>query len=116
MALQRSEADNDTSRPGVAKWPHILGGSAVILQFYAFASLTLVLLSGWVALEAVAGYLGGSLRWAVVTRGSFRRHFEVLQALLRSLRLRKQAETQVPLAVADAPELFAMPRVPFVSC
>ena len=108
MALQRSEADNDTSRPGVAKWPHILGGSAVILQFYAFASLTLVLLSGWVALEAVAGYLGGSLRWAVVTRGSFRRHFEVLQALLRSLRLRKQAETQVPLAVADAPELFAM--------
>jgi Zn-dependent protease with chaperone function len=108
MVFQRTEADHDTSRQSVAKWPHILGGSVVIFLFYVFASLTLLLLCGWVALAALAGSLGGSLRWAIGARRSFRRHFEALQALLRSLRLRKHANTSVPISVEDAPELFSM--------
>ena len=108
MAFRRNEADNDASKQDVAKWPHILGGCVVLMQFYVFASLTLLLLSGWVALEALAGYLGGGSRWAIVTRGLFRRHYAVLQAFWRSLRLRKHAETQAPLSVEEVPELFAM--------
>jgi Zn-dependent protease with chaperone function len=83
-------------------------GACIIFLFYSFVAAAILLLAVWIAIELVAGFLGGRLRWAFKVRQAFQQHFALTGVFLRSLHLRKVVETCVPLAPADAPELFSM--------
>jgi Zn-dependent protease with chaperone function len=88
--------------------PTTPGGAAIIFLFYAFVAATILFLAVWMAVECVAGFLGGRMRWAFHARQSFRGHFALAGVFLRSWPLRKVAETCVALAPEEAPELFSM--------
>lgn len=84
------------------------GAMCVIFLFYSFVAAALLFLAVWIALELIAGFVGGRLRWAFRARQALRAHFTLARVLLKSLRLRKTAEACVPLAPQDAPGLFSM--------
>jgi Zn-dependent protease with chaperone function/Tfp pilus assembly protein PilF len=98
----------DTPGSGASKWPQISGGVAIIFLFYTYVVAALLFLAVLIAVEWVAGVFGGRFRWAFLARKSFRGHSALAGVFLRSCRLRKVAETCVPLAPADAPALFSM--------
>lgn len=84
------------------------GGICAILLFYAFAAGAISLLAVLVAVELVLGFAGGRLRWAFQARQAFRKHFALARIFVRSLRLRKTADSSISISAADAPGLFRM--------
>jgi Zn-dependent protease with chaperone function len=88
--------------------PTTLGGAAIVFLFYSFVAATTLFLAVCIAVEWVAGFVGGRFRWAFLARQSFRGHFALAGVFLRSWRLRKVAETCVALSPEEAPGLFSM--------
>lgn len=86
----------------------IISSIFIIFLFYSFVVGAVLFLAVLIALQLVAWFVGGRFRWAFKMRQFFRGHFALAGVFLRSLRLRKIAESCVPLAPADAPELFSM--------
>ena len=84
------------------------GGVCAILLYYAFVACVIPFLALLVALELVLGFSDGRTLWAFQARQAFRRHFALTRVFVRSLRLRKIADSSISISAADAPELFRM--------
>ena len=104
----RSNSVGDSPESNASKLLPTLGGIFIILLFYLFVGATILFLAVLIAVELVAGFLGGRFRWAFNVRRTFRGHFALAGVLLQSLRLRKVVENCIPLTPEDAPELFSM--------
>ena len=104
----RSRRAGDAPGGGPSKLTATLGAAAILLLFYLLVVATMLFLAVWIAVEWLAGFLGGRFWWAFQARQSFRGHFALAGVFLRSWRLREPAETRIPLARDEAPEFFSM--------
>jgi Zn-dependent protease with chaperone function/tetratricopeptide (TPR) repeat protein len=110
MKASTSQSSRVGDGPGgnSSKLPPMIGGVCLTLLFYSFVAAAIIFLVFWLAVELVAGFLGGRFRWGFRVRQAFRIHFALEGVFLRSLRLRNVVEDFVALAPEDAPELFSM--------
>jgi Zn-dependent protease with chaperone function len=104
----RSDRLGDGPGTNASKLLVIVAGFSIVLLFYSFVIATILFLAVLIAVEFMAGFLGGRFWWAFEARQAVRRHFALAGVFLRSLRLRKVVEGCVPVAPDEAPELFSM--------
>jgi Zn-dependent protease with chaperone function len=106
----KSQPERALERPldGGGKFFLTVRAVLLIFLFYAFAGATIVLLSVWLALETVLGFVAGWFVRTVALRRAVREHFGLLKTFLRGFRLEKSIDARIRLEPEDAPELFRL--------